>query len=103
MSLSWKNIMRFMKGKMLRYMPYMITCLEFEDFIASYLEGDLPEEQMRRFELHLRICRECREYLAAYQRTIELQKAVFSDPDANIPKDIPEDLVKAVIDTRDLR
>ena len=97
----WKRLRSLMKGMMFRHMPYMISCVEFEDFISSYFEGSLPRAQLRVFQLHLRFCRECREYLQAYQETIEIGRSVFDDPGAQVPGDVPEDLVKAILDARD--
>ena len=97
----WQRMRRFLKGMMMRHMPEMITCAEFEDFILSYLEGTLPEVQRRRFERHIRFCSECRDYLTAYRRTVELEKAVFADPGAQVPGDVPEDLVQAVLKARE--
>ena len=94
------NLWRLVKGLMLRHMPAMITCQEFEDFILDYLEGQLPARQRRVFEFHLKICRECRDYLAAYRRTAEIGRAAFDEPAASVPDDVPEDLVKAVLDAR---
>lgn len=93
------GIMRRIKGAMLRHMHNMITCREFEEFIVDYLEGDLPPRQVKIFELHLRVCRECREYLAAYRRTIDLGGAISAEEEA-LPEEIPEDLVAAVLDAR---
>ena len=89
------------KGMMLKHMPLMVTCEEFESFILAYLEGELSPRQRMAFEFHLKICRECRDYLAAYRRTVELGQAVFSDPSAEVPDTVPEDLIKAVLDARD--
>jgi len=93
------GMMRKLKGFMMKYMHGMITCREFEDFIMSYLEGSLPAKQKKRFEWHLKLCRECREYLAAYERSIELGRAVFAENEETIPGDVPEDLVQAVLDS----
>ena len=93
--------MRWMRGMVLRHMPLMITCRQFEDFILAYLEGELPERQKLVFELHLKVCRECRDYLAAYRRTIEISKRAFEEPDQPVPDDVPEDLVKAILAARD--
>ena len=93
--------MRWLKGMMLRHMPMMITCREFEDFILAYLEGELPERQRRQFDLHIRLCRECRDYLAAYRLSTELAKRAFKDPDEPLPKDVPDDLVKAILAAKD--
>ena len=92
---------RWMRGVMLRHLPLMITCRQFEDFILAYLEGELPERQKFVFELHLKVCRECRDYLAAYRRTIEISKRAFEEPDQPVPDDVPEDLVKAILAARD--
>ena len=95
------GLMRRLKGKMLRSMHGMITCREFEEFVLGYLDGELPARQAKVFEWHLRICRECREYLAAYKRTIEVGKAVLGPVDESVPDDVPEDLVRAVLDSRE--
>lgn len=94
------GVRRWIKGVMLKYMHRMITCREFEDFIVRYLDDELSDRQRSVFELHMRICRECREYLAAYKRTREIATVALQDPDAPVPDDVPEDLVKAILDAR---
>ena len=94
------GIFRWFKGLMLKRMHRMITCKEFEDFVLSYLDDELPKRQRSTFEWHLRICRECRDYLTAYKRTVEVERAVLTSPDGSIPADVPEDLIKAVLDAR---
>lgn len=91
---------RRLKGAMLRRMHGMITCREFEAFVLGYLDGNLPARQAKIFEWHLRLCRECREYLEAYERTIEIGKAVLGPANDSVPEDIPEDLIRAVLDAR---
>lgn len=95
-----ERLKSLLKGMMFRHTPYMISCMEFEDFISSYFEGSLPRAQLRIFELHLKICKECREYLRAYEETIAVGRTAFNDPDAALPGDVPEDLVKAILDAR---
>lgn len=94
------NPMRWLKGQMMKRMHGMITCREFEDFIMSYLSDELTPTQSRVFKMHLRMCRECREYLAAYQRSIEMSGLMFKDPDDKLPEDVPEDLIKAILSAR---
>lgn len=94
------KLKRRMQGVLFK-MPMMITCREFEAFIIDYLDGDLLPEQSRKFELHLKICRECREYLAAYKASMEAAKQGLSDVDAPVPGEVPEDLIAAVIASRD--
>lgn len=96
-----QRLTRWMRGMMQRHMPLMITCQQFEDFILAYLEGELPEKQKFVFELHLKLCRECRDYLAAYRRTIEVSKRAFEEPEQPLPDDVPEDLVKAILAAKD--
>lgn len=55
------NSLRWLKGFMQRYMYGMITCGEFEDFITDYLDNELLAPQRSRFELHVRLCKECRQ------------------------------------------
>ena len=90
--------MRRLKGIMMRRVHGMITCREFETFVQQYLDDELPDRQRTIFEWHMRLCRECREYLAAYQRSMEVGQAVFSEPEGALPEDVPDDLVTAVLD-----
>ncbi len=94
------RMMRNAKGIMFRNIPMMINCRDFENFMIDYIEGSLPKRQVRVFEFHLKLCRECGDYLAAYRRTIEVSKRVFADADAPVPDDVPEDLVRAILDAR---
>lgn len=77
-----------------------MTCRELADFIADYLSGDLPVGVRTRFELHLRVCRNCRTYLSGYKATLELGRRAFADEDAELPADVPDDLVKAILAAR---
>ncbi|MFT6288508.1 MAG: anti-sigma factor RsiW [Halieaceae bacterium] len=94
------GIMRWLKSFMLKHLYGMITCGQFEEFVQAYHDGELPDAQKRVFEWHLRICQECREYLAAYQRTIELGRIAFEVSDETVPVEVPEGLVKAILDAR---
>ena len=93
--------MRWMRDMMQNHMPLLITCEQFEEFILAYTEGKLPKRQQIVFELHLKVCPECRDYLAAYRRTIEVSKRAFEEPDQALPDEVPEDLVKAILAARD--
>lgn len=95
-----KRLLRKAKGWTLKRMHRMITCAEFEDFILAYLDGELDSRKKAIFELHLKICRECRNYLEAYRRAIKLGKAVFESPYAPLPRNVPEDLVQAILRAR---
>ncbi|MFQ5937646.1 MAG: anti-sigma factor family protein [Acidiferrobacterales bacterium] len=88
-----KTMLRKLRALMMRFMPLMITCRECEGFIVDYLEGTLPKDQHRKFDLHLHLCRDCERYLEAYKRTITLSQSAFREPD----EPMPEELVKAIL------
>ncbi len=90
--------MRRLHAMMFR-LPLMITCEAFEDFILAYLEGDLTTRQKFMFEMHLKLCRECRDYLKAYKAALDLAKASGAEENA-LPEEVPEDLVAAVMAAR---
>ena len=94
------RMLRWMRGVMLKHMPFMITCRQFEDFILDYLEGELPERQKTVFEIHLKVCRECRDYLAAYRRTMEVSTLVVRSDHSGVPETMPDDLIKAIREAR---
>lgn len=87
------------RGQMFK-LPLMLTCRQVEDFLLDYVEGTLPRGQRLIFDLHLALCRECRDYLAAYRKAIELGKAAFPHGDAPVPEEVPEDLVQAILAAR---
>ncbi len=93
------TIMRRIRGVMFK-LPLMITCETFEEFILAYLEGELPPRQKFVFDLHLKVCPECRSYLKAYKASLELARLSGEDADM-VPDDVPEDLVAAVVAARD--
>ncbi len=78
-------------------MSVMISCEEAEEFILAYLEGELAPRQKRAFEWHLKLCRECRDYLKAYQRSLQLGKAALTE---EMLPPLPDDLVKAIMASR---
>lgn len=88
------------RRSVMRIMPLMITCAEFESFIVDFLDGALPKHQRSLFNLHLRMCRDCRTYLESYQKAIEIGQAVFEHPEDTIPDDVPEALVHAILAAR---
>jgi anti-sigma factor RsiW len=77
-----------------------VTCRDFADFIADYLSGELPAEPRAAFDRHLSLCSNCRKYLEGYQETLKLGKRAFDDDGADIPTGVPEELVKAILNTR---
>ena len=77
-----------------------MTCREFAEFILDYLSGDLPADETRLFERHLQRCPHCPEYLRQYKATVEAGRAAFAEEDTELPADVPEDLVRAILAAR---
>ena len=77
-----------------------MTCREFADFIMDYLSDELSTESRATFEHHLSLCANCRRYLASYRETVKLGKRAFEDVDADVPSQVPEELVKAILAAR---
>jgi predicted anti-sigma-YlaC factor YlaD len=77
-----------------------MTCRELADFIADYLSGEISDDVRVIFDHHLSICVNCRHYLDHYKTTIELGRHAFDDENAELPPEVPEDLVKAILASR---
>ena len=58
-----------------------MSCNEFNRMAGAYLDGELPEEDRRRFEEHLASCDACRTELAELKRlTEDLNMMRFKEP-----------------------
>jgi anti-sigma factor RsiW len=77
-----------------------VTCREFADFMSDYLSGELPPEVRARFDDHLVRCANCRRYLMSYQESLKLGKHAYDDDGLDLPADVPEDLVRAILGAR---
>lgn len=73
--------------------PY-ITCRQLIDFIGSYRDNELTQDQQAEFERHLSVCPSCVNYLKTYEQTISLAQAAGDDP---APEDVPESLIRAIL------
>ena len=77
-----------------------VTCREFADFMADYLSGTLTPDLREPFDHHLSLCVNCQRYLTSYRETVALGKRAFDDVEAELPSEVPEDLVKAILAAR---
>jgi len=77
-----------------------MTCRKFTDFLMEYLSGELSARERTEFEWHLADCPDCAAYLKSYEETVKLGKASFPDLDAAVPQDVPEELVRAILASR---
>lgn len=78
-------------------LPGMMSCREADGFLHDYLDGTLPKRTRRVFEFHLWMCPDCRRYLDAYRKTIELGRKAFEDPEAPAGAVLPEEMVTAIV------
>lgn len=53
-----------------------LACQELVELITDYLEGALADGELQRFERHLAVCGNCRQYLAQLRATIEATGAL---------------------------
>ena len=91
------NVVRFIRGVMFRYVPGMMSCLEFNQFIDDYLAQELSPKETRLFELHLKVCADCQTYLAEYKKTIALNKAAWAEEKTEDLGEIPDELIQAIL------
>ena len=77
-----------------------MTCREFSDFIMDYQSGELSSELRARFDQHLALCVNCRKYLTSYEETVKLGKTAFDDEHAELPANVPDELVRAILAAR---
>lgn len=94
-----KKAIRRIRGVMFK-LPLMLSCEAFEEFIMAFLGDELTPKQKFIFEIHLKLCPECRDYLRAYQASMILAKSADFDPEDASLENVPEDLIKAVIEAR---
>jgi anti-sigma factor RsiW len=76
-----------------------MKCREFVEFLMEYLDGALAEQERSVFEGHIEDCPACVNYLATYRETVRLGNSVCT-PDAEVPADVPEELVQAILSAR---
>lgn len=77
----------------------VLTCRELAEFLADYLARELGPDERAIFERHLADCPDCAAYLRSYAATVRLAKDAYDDDDP-IPADVPEGLVRAIVEAR---
>jgi anti-sigma factor RsiW len=76
-----------------------LSCRELIEFLAAYLDDELPPHERAAFEAHLSLCPYCVDYLSAYRRTIHLGKRAWA-ADAEILEEVPAELLGAILAAR---
>ena len=75
-----------------------LTCRELTGFLADYLARELDPDARSVFEGHLAGCPDCVAYLHSYAATMRLAKDAYDDDP--IPADVPDELVRAILEAR---
>ncbi len=78
----------------------MMTCQELTDFLMAYLDDELPDKERAVFEEHMGMCPPCVAYIESYKETVELGKAVCRADCDELPTDVPENLISAILASR---
>ena len=76
-----------------------MRCRDFVEFLMEYVDGTLGATERDVFEGHIGDCPPCRHYLETYRETVRLGHSVC-DPDAEVPPEVPEELVAAILAAR---
>jgi anti-sigma factor RsiW len=76
----------------------MKTCADLEEVVADYLEATLRSPERRELERHIDECGACRQFLAAYQRTVWVAKRTVQCSSGWAKA--PEALVQAILRSR---
>jgi predicted anti-sigma-YlaC factor YlaD len=75
-----------------------LSCRDAIEFLAAYLDGELAPAVAAAFEAHLSVCAACVEYLSDYAQTIRLAREA-----EELPGEVPEELVRAIVAARPRR
>jgi len=96
----WRRLRRRLKSTMMRRLPGMITCAEFERFVVDHYEGALGERERRIFERHMAMCPPCRVSWEGYVKAVALGRRLFEREAEDAPAPVDEALVQAVLAAR---
>ncbi len=77
-----------------------MTCREFVEFLMAYLDEEMASDKRGVFEHHMELCPNCGEYLRTYEDTIRAGQLACDDRD-ELPDDVPEQLVNAILAARE--
>ena len=77
-----------------------MTCEVFEGFIDDYLDGALSSRQRFIFETHMKLCRECRDYLKEYASSIYPAKQHKAETSGIEMENVPSELIDAILAAR---
>ena len=88
---------KWMISVFMHHFPGQISCEEFGDFMADYLDGTMDAKMRRRFEFHQQACPMCRTHMEEYRAAVDLARASVGDA----PVEAPQELINAILAARD--
>jgi hypothetical protein len=74
-----------------------VTCQEFVDRLLAWRDLELDARNLRAHDSHITNCRHCQAYLRLYVTTI---KAVRASADDDVFEEVPEALVRSIVEGR---
>jgi anti-sigma factor RsiW len=77
-----------------------LTCRQLIEFLDDYVDGTLPQHARETFESHLGSCEECCDFLRSYRETIRLTRECCCDQAESERREVPEELVRAILAAR---
>ena len=94
------TLARRIRGTMMRRLPLMVTCDQFDRFIIDFLDNRLPPVQRVKFSVHLLACPDCRAFLRHYRDAIRLGYDAFHTEPAldHAPEGLIRSILKATFD-----
>jgi anti-sigma factor RsiW len=79
-----------------------MKCRDFVEFLMEYLDGTLADAERQVFEGHIGDCPPCGNYLESYRQTVRLGRQLC-EADEQVPPEVPEELVSAILAARHAR
>ena len=77
------------------------TCRELLEYLAGYLDGELPAGELEILEGHLEKCPPCVEYLDTYRSAIQLARSCVPKlEEKEACEACPEELIRAIVDAQ---
>jgi len=72
----------------------MASCREVVSLLADYVDEELPPDEKRSIDLHLKTCSDCRNYMNTYRDTVRVLGKL---PDEPMPREFEEYLETVLI------
>lgn len=80
-----------LKQQLMAYMAGNFSCKEVAELITDYLEGSFTLSQRLRFQMHIGLCVDCKNYLHQMKYTVATLGQLPAEP---VPAEIKEALMK---------